>query len=426
MKVTETSADSVEQMAVWASRECDWQPMAYSFPANQPYPSPYTTGGSSAGSALGYEPPPTPLSTNTLWWVRPGMSPSATGAMARSNASDNTASPPNDPNTSTKRKSEDASLQPRAKRNRYISIACNECKRRKIKCNGQNPCQRCGNLNLECAYAPNCCNNFKESDEFKQMSAHLATLQQHVDDLYTSLSNLKTQVDVHSTSAAMGTPFTPADYQRNSMLARPPLRPRSTSSTRLRYNGPLSTAFNLGVAKSSLRVMGITPVDAGDDEDGGMHDAPSRPITPTSSARMSTAPMHADKDPIWSISKQEALRLVRVWYEEQGLMYPIIDVDPILRYTDMLFSFVEAAARSGLMQAALPGADAIMDEQTSILKLILAIALVLEGRGKDALGEKLFDNIHGVVDKSLTEPVRLHGITLLILTVSRLSQNLAH
>lgn len=40
----------------------------------------------------------------------------------------------------------------------------NECKRRKIKCNGQTPCQRCGNLSLECMYAPNCCNNFKESE----------------------------------------------------------------------------------------------------------------------------------------------------------------------------------------------------------------------------------------------------------------------
>lgn len=40
----------------------------------------------------------------------------------------------------------------------------NECKRRKIKCNGQTPCQRCGNLSLECLYAPNCCNNFKDSE----------------------------------------------------------------------------------------------------------------------------------------------------------------------------------------------------------------------------------------------------------------------
>jgi hypothetical protein len=112
--------------------------------------------------------------------------------------------------------------------------------------------------------------------------------------------------------------------------------------------------------------------------------------------------MHADKDPIWSISKQEALRLVNVWHEEMGVMYPILDVPKILRYTQMLFTFVEAAARSGLMQGALPGPDTMMDDQISVLKL----------------GEKLFANVHKIIEKSLTEPVSLHGITLLVLTVS--------
>jgi hypothetical protein len=98
-------------------------------------------------------------------------------------------------------------------------------------------------------------------------------------------------------------------------------------------------------------------------------------------------------------------------------MYPILEIDKVLRYTSMLFSFVEAASRSGLMQSALPGADAIMDEQTSVLKLILAITLVLEGQGTDALGEKLFENVHKVVEKTLSEPVHLHGINLLALTV---------
>jgi len=41
----------------------------------------------------------------------------------------------------------------------------NECKRRKIKCNGNQPCQRCGNLNIECVYASNCCgSNFRDSE----------------------------------------------------------------------------------------------------------------------------------------------------------------------------------------------------------------------------------------------------------------------
>lgn len=89
---------------------------------------------------------------------------SSTTPADKANATD-ALSPSNDSGSNAKRKSDDAPAQPRAKRNRYISIACNECKRRKIKCNGQTPCQRCGNLSLDCQYSPNCCNNFKESEE---------------------------------------------------------------------------------------------------------------------------------------------------------------------------------------------------------------------------------------------------------------------
>ncbi|KAF1946134.1 hypothetical protein EJ02DRAFT_337101 [Clathrospora elynae] len=337
---------------------------------------------------------------------------SSTSAADRNNNASDTMSPPNDSSHSAKRKSDDGAPQPRAKRNRYISIACNECKRRKIKCNGQTPCQRCGNLSLECQYAPNCCNNFKESDEFQQMSAQISSLQQQVDELYHNLSTLSTQVDMHS-NGAIGTPFHSHDYQQTPMLPPPPARARTKSFSRHpRFHGPTSSAFNLGVARSSLKTMGISAGEDGEDEGIVARDA----SPPMPSAMLPKRPMHADKDPIWSVSKQEALRLVRVWHEEQGIMYPILEVDKVLRYTEMLFTFVEAAARSGLMQGALPGSDAIMDEQTSVLKLILAITLVLEGRGKDPLGENLFENVHRVVEKALSEPVSLHGINLLALT----------
>ena len=166
--------------------------------------------------------------------------------------------------------------------------------------------------------------------------------------------------------------------------------------------------------------MGITAGEEGEDEGLVTHDATPRTSPPMRNAVLAPSTMHADKDPIWAISRHEAVRLVHVWHEEQGVMYPILDIDKILRYTEMLFSFVEAAARSGLMQGALPGADAIMDDQTSVLKLVLAITLVMEGRGKDPLGERLFENVQKVVKKTLSDPVSLHGIHLLALTVIRL------
>ncbi|KNG51360.1 fungal specific transcription factor [Stemphylium lycopersici] len=346
--------------------------------------------------------------------ARAELTMSSTTPVDKSNASD-TMSPANDSGSNAKRKSDDGPAQPRAKRNRYISIACNECKRRKIKCNGQTPCQRCGNLNLDCQYSPNCCNNFKESDEFKHMSAHITSLQQQVDDLFHNISTLRTQVDVHS-NASIGTPF-PQDYQQTPMLPPQSARSRSKSfSKHPRFHGPTSNAFNVGVARSSLKTMGINAGEEGEDDGILTRDVTPRASPAVPNAMLPKRSMHIDKDPIWAISKHEALRLVHVWHEEMGVMYPILELGKVLRYTDMLFTFVEAAARSGLMQGSLPGSDAMMDEQISVLKLVLAITLVLEGGGKDPLGEKLFANVHKVVDKALSEPVSLHGITLLVLT----------
>ncbi|EMD91713.1 hypothetical protein COCC4DRAFT_160926 [Bipolaris maydis ATCC 48331] len=338
---------------------------------------------------------------------------SSTTPADKSNPSD-AISPLQDANNNAKRKNEDAPAQPRAKRNRYISIACNECKRRKIKCNGQTPCQRCGNLNLDCQYSPNCCNNFKESEEFKQMSAHISSLQQQVDDLFHNISALRSQVEVHS-NGSMGTPFT-QDYQQTPMLPPHPSRSQSKSSNKhRRFHGPTSNAFNVSVARSSLKTMGINPGEEEDDEDLLTREETPEESPPAANAMPPKRRFHADKDPIWAISKSDALRLLHVWRDEVAAMYPILDVDKLLRYTELLFTFVEAATRSGFMQRALPGSDAMMDEQISTLKLVLATTLVIEGRGKDPLAEKLFTNVHGIVEKSLSEPASLHNINLLVL-----------
>lgn len=251
------------------------------------------------------------------------------------------------------------------------------------------------------------------------MSAHLTSLQQQVEDLYSNLNSLRTQVDVQGSNGSIGTPFNGGEYPHAPMLPPSSVQSRCKASTKHpRFHGPTSSAFNLGVARSSLKTMGITATEEGEDEGINTNDVTPRHTPPMHNAVLSKPPLHSDKDPIWNVSKHEALRLVHVWHEEMGVMYPILEIDKVLSYTKLLFSFVEAATRSGLMQGALPGSDAIMDNRTSVLKLILAITLVLEGRGKDPLGEKLFENVHQVVVKTLSDPVSLHGINLLALTVS--------
>ncbi|CAI6249123.1 unnamed protein product [Periconia digitata] len=314
-----------------------------------------------------------------------------------------------------KRRSEDGAPQPRAKRNRYISIACNECKRRKIKCNGQTPCQRCGNLSLECAYSPNCCNNFKESEEYKHMSAHISSLQDSVEQLFANLNSLRTEVEAQSVNP-MATPFTNQDYMHSASNTPYDMHHRTKSlGKQHQFHGPTSSAYSLGVAKLSLNKMGITGTGDGEDEGMATNDATPMDSPPTRHPSINHQSLHSDKDPIWALTHHEAIRLVTVWHEEMGSMYPLLDVDKLLQFTEMLFRFVEAASKAGLMQRGLPGADAIEDEQTNILKLVLATALILEGGGKSALGAKLYQNTRKILDRTLSDPVDLTSIRILAL-----------
>lgn len=261
------------------------------------------------------------------------------------------------------------------------------------------------------------------------MNEQIATLQQQVDTLFSNLSALRSNVDMVSTHvynppapSSHGPPFAPSASipQTPGSVGR-----RPTAPPHPRFQGPTSSAFNIGVAKSSLKTMGI----AGADTDTGEEGVGTSDGTPLASPRILphgwSAPgnyqkaelAHADKDPIWMLTKEETLRLVRVYQDEMGLMYPMLDADKLLRHATKLFVFVEAANRAGLMQIALPGADSIADDMTNILKLVLACALVLEASGKSTLGKRMFEYVKPNVDAQLLGPPDCKGIQMLILTV---------
>ncbi|KXT06414.1 hypothetical protein AC578_6067 [Pseudocercospora eumusae] len=340
-----------------------------------------------------------------------------------------------------KRKAEDQGNQgqQRARRNRYVSIACNECKRRKIKCNGQTPCQRCGNLNLECVYAPNCCAGFKESQEFKDMSQQISLLQDQVSVLYDQLNQLRSQVTGHGPALASQTGSTPIDPSLqtygshrgsfNAQTSSPGVgtaamspshhRPRASSQSQQRFRGPTSVAFNLGVAKNSLESMGITgqpdeEVNGSGDSGTGTADAtPQR--SPALKGQLLQS-IHRDKDPIWTIPQEEAIRLCRVYEDEMGLMYPVVDISKVIAYAGKLYKFMEAAHRSGLMQQGLPGSDAIDDEDTNLLKVVMATAMTVEASGRSETGQRMFEYVQPAIDTMLLGAIGVKAIRLLVMT----------
>ncbi|EKD16060.1 putative fungal specific transcription factor [Drepanopeziza brunnea f. sp. 'multigermtubi' MB_m1] len=299
----------------------------------------------------------------------------------------------------------------RAKRNRYISLACNECKRRKIKCNGNTPCQRCGNLNLDCQYAPNCCTNgFKESEEFRLMNSHLAALQEQVDNLYANLNALRAGGD--------GASFIAPSEGSMSVSHIPPTSP----SARYRpihqhpsFHGPTSSAFSLDVAKNTLHNMGYQGL--GVDEGAVTSDAtPVGSPPPIAHVRhVSVVDGALGKDPIWALSREEMLRLCRVYEEEMGLMYPILDIEKVMIHGTKLHDLVDTTARTGLANPATAG-NGVHDTQSLVLKMVLACATVAEGNGQSEIAYRIFKSVREAADRRLhSEVIDFKSLPFLVL-----------
>jgi hypothetical protein len=101
-------------------------------------------------------------------------------------------------------------------------------------------------------------------------------------------------------------------------------------------------------------------------------------------------------------------------------MYPVLDIESVISHATNLFRFMEAAVRQGLMAAdAAPANQGIKDENTTVLKMVLAIALTVEGSGQSDTGNRLFESVKGAADAILhSESVSIKSLPLLVLVVS--------
>lgn len=255
------------------------------------------------------------------------------------------------------------------------------------------------------------------------MREQITSLQDQVNDLYTSLNELRGRQDLLPQSDLLYPPE-PNGRSLSMSMSRtlPPLisskRPQQQSLPQ--FHGPTSSTYGFDVARSSLQNMGITQPQP---DDGQLSQERSRAASPAQVAAP-PLPSHPSKDPIWLIDQAEAVRLVRIYEEEIHIMYPILDLDKLLKHVDLLYSFIGAAIRTGFAQNHIPGTDAIDDDQTTVLKLVLACALIVEGSGQSELGQKLFDSAKLATDLVLVGPLSLKAIILLVLTVRDISSGL--
>lgn len=243
------------------------------------------------------------------------------------------------------------------------------------------------------------------------MTDQIASLQDQVGSLFSSLNELRVQKPTFDSP-----PFD--QFSRDGSQVFTPMHP-PTGKPRMRhprFHGPTSSAFNFDVARSSLQHMGIAPVEEGIQDD--LTTAHATPAASPPHVPALSQPMHPSKDPIWAIKKDEALRLCRVYEEEIGIMYPLVDIDQVTHQVNLLYTFMEAAMRTGLMHRGLGGADGLEDDSTNLIKLVLATTLIVEGGGESELGRRLYLCVKPVIESKIWETLDVKTIQLLGLMVS--------
>lgn len=246
------------------------------------------------------------------------------------------------------------------------------------------------------------------------MSAQIQSLQDQVNDLYGQLSALRGGAPAPYSMQHALPQEAPTSY-RNAVS------PSQSRGTHTQFQGPTSNQYNFNVAKSSLQTMGISESEVADDGVGNDID-PALGAPVQQQAPMAPMVTQFQKDPLWQLSKAEAIRLCRVYDEEMGTMYPLFDMEKMINHAQLLFTFTESAARNGLMRRDKPGFEAIQGRDANIVKMILANALTIEEYGRSQLGKEIYDSCREQIESRLTGPVEMRGLILLVMAVSTIIQ----
>lgn len=276
----------------------------------------------------------------------------------------------------------------------------NECKRRKIKCNGETPCKRCGNLNLACLYAPNCCsNNFKDTDDYRHITSNLARLQDEVNWLNQTVKAL--QADPARLAPAHidhgGIPaMSPSPSVPSSAPSRP--RPDPTYPKTGSFQGPTTMAYSLDVANNTISNMGYRPLGEGTSQHPHQQQ-PSGPLSATTPGPMSGGNTRSNQpDPLFEFERDEMLRLCQLYEDEVGAMYPVINIQTVMSHARSLASFM------GPLRSQ-PPLEMLNDDKTLLLKTAMCCALVVDEHGHSDRAVRLFDSMEAVLNRKLIAEV---------------------
>lgn len=186
---------------------------------------------------------------------------------------------------------------------------------------------------------------------------------------------------------------------------------RMSTARETPFQGPTTSAYSFDLAKSNLQRRGIVERnEAG--EDGEFTQEPSPLASPSAPHRDLEARQAVD--PLWSLPKAEALRLCKVYEEEMGIMYPVLELSELLHQVHLLYGTMDDTIGPNVRPS---GRDSLDWEDVHILRLVFACALTAEASGRSEQAIALFDSVREVQDSCVWGPPEIKSIIFLTLVV---------
>jgi hypothetical protein len=128
---------------------------------------------------------------------------------------------------------------------------------------------------------------------------------------------------------------------------------------------------------------------------------------------------HPFKDPLWSITKEEALRLCVVYEDEICIMYPFLDMNWIAQVANTQYQFMEESSPKNGMNSNAEVLSPVSEQDLNILKMVLAIASAVECSGQSEFGHRLFESTKRASDNIIhAEGVSIKDIPLVVLVAT--------
>ncbi|OLN86246.1 putative transcriptional regulatory protein C530.05-like protein 7 [Colletotrichum chlorophyti] len=307
----------------------------------------------------------------------------------------------------------------RGKRAKYTPVACNECKKRKLKCikdDHQTVCRRCLSNGAGCVFVAGTqhpppkerevaserdmsINPRREliawiSSQFRNLSDEIAVLREQVATLTSSLRELTGKVaHINTRSPAGLTGQQHASPIYTSESNRRPSEPREPQ-----FVGPTRSAYSLRIAESSLSLVPVQERDAS---------PASRSASPVASARAASEALdqqaaspgsQKDLDCLLTFEFDEILRLVDVYQEEVESVYPFTNMKDVSSNLQHILDYARNA-QNPRPDPGVSGQDRpkIELKDVQLVKVAIATSIVMEAQGRNAISTKLIDDVEPVV-----------------------------